>query len=103
MTAASPVTEINAEEFRFAGATIAEDLVNQFPQMSPIFDNFANNPSTGYSQIDLRGIGPERTLTLVNGRRIPKGLAETADISIIPAALIQRVDLLTGAGLGGPA
>ena len=96
MTAASPVTEINAEEFRFAGATIAEDLVNQFPQMSPIFDNFANNPSTGYSQIDLRGIGPQRTLTLVNGRRIPKGLAETADISIIPTALIQRVDLLTG-------
>ena len=96
MTAASPVTEINAEEFKFAGATIVEDLVNQYPQMSPIFDNFANNPSTGYSQIDLRGIGPNRTLTLVNGRRIPKGLAETADISIIPSALIQRVDILTG-------
>ena len=96
MTAASPVTEINAEEFKFAGATVVEDLVNQFPQMSPIFDNFQNNPSLGYSQIDLRGIGAQRTLTLVNGRRIPKGLGETADVSIIPPALIQRVDLLTG-------
>ena len=96
MTSSSPVTEITAEEFKYTGATIVEDLVNQYPQMSPIFDNFQNNPSLGYSEVDLRGLGAQRTLTLVNGRRIPKGSGETADISIIPSALVQRVDILTG-------
>ena len=96
MTASSPVAEIQAEEFRFAGATTVEDLVNQYPQLAMGFDNFLNNGSQGYATVDMRGLGPQRTLTLVNGRRIPKGLGETPDISIIPSALVNRVDVLTG-------
>ncbi len=96
MTASSPVAEIQAEEFAYAGATKVEDLVNQYPQLALSFDNFQNNPSTGYAEVDLRELGPQRTLTLVNGRRIPKGLNETPDISIIPTALVKRVDLLSG-------
>ena len=96
MTAASPVVEIAAEEFRYSGATTVEDLVNQYPQLNLNFDNFVNNGSQGYATVDLRSLGPQRTLTLVNGRRIPKGLGETPDISIVPAALVRRVDVLTG-------
>lgn len=96
LTASSPVMEITGEEFAITGATIVEDLVNQYPQLSPVFDNFQNNPSLGYSEVDLRGLGANRTLTLVNGRRLPKGAGETADISIIPAAMVKRVDVLTG-------
>ena len=96
MTASSPVAEIDAEAFKLTGATRADDLVNQFPQMSPYFDNFMNNGATGYPTIDLRGLGPDRTLTLVNGHRLPPGAAESVDISIVPAAVIKRVDLLTG-------
>lgn len=96
MTATSPVVEINAEEFRFAGATTVEDLVNQYPQLDLSFDNFINNGAGTYATVDLRGLGVERTLTLLNGRRIPKGANETPDISIVPAALIKRVDVLTG-------
>jgi outer membrane receptor protein involved in Fe transport len=96
MTASSPVAEIQKEEFQYTGATKVEDLVNQYPQLSPSFDNFENNGSTGYATVDLRGLGPQRTLTLFNGRRIPKGTSETPDLSIIPAALISRVDILTG-------
>lgn len=96
MTASSPVAEIEAEAFKLTGATRADDLVNQFPQMSPYFDNFMNNGATGYPTIDLRGMGPDRTLTLVNGHRLPPGTVESADISIVPAAVIKRVDLLTG-------
>lgn len=96
MTASSPVAEISAEEFQYSGATKVEDLVNQYPQLALNFDNFQNNPSQGYATVDLRELGAQRTLTLVNGRRIPKGLGETPDISIIPASLVQRVDLLTG-------
>ena len=96
VTASSPVVEINRDEFQFAGATRVDDLVNQYPQLSTYFDSFANNGATGYPTIDLRGLGPQRTLTLVNGNRLPPGAAEVRDISIIPAALVSRVDILTG-------
>lgn len=96
VTASSPVTEIEKEEFKFTGATRTEDLVNQYPQMSPAFDAFTNNGALGYPTVDLRGLGPQRTLTLVNGFRLPPGAGEVPDISIVPTAAIKRVDLLTG-------
>lgn len=97
VTSSSPVVEIQREEFQFSGATRVEDLVNSFPQLSPSFDSFDNNPNVGYGTIDLRSLGAQRTLTLVNGQRLPPGpTAELRDISIIPAALVSRVDILTG-------
>jgi iron complex outermembrane recepter protein len=96
LTASSPVTEIQREEFQFSGATRVDDLVNQYPQMAPYFDSFANNPSVGYPTVNLRGLGSARTLTLVNGHRLAPGALEVRDISMIPAALVQRVDILTG-------
>lgn len=96
VTASSPVTEIQQEEFQYTGATRTEDLVNQYPQMSPAFDSFNNNPSLGYPTVDLRGLGPQRTLTLINGKRLAPGAAEFTDISIIPSFMVQRVDILTG-------
>jgi len=96
MTAASPVMEINAEQFRETGATRVEDLVNQYPQLSATFDGFDNNGSTGYGTASLRQLGASRTLTLLNGRRLPDGTSETTDLSIVPVALLKRVDVLTG-------
>lgn len=96
ITASSPVTEIQQEEFQFTGATRTEDLVNQYPQMAPAFDSMNNNPSLGYPTVDLRGLGAQRTLTLVNGKRLAPGAGEFTDISIIPSFMVQRVDLLTG-------
>ena len=96
VTESSPVVEIQPEEFQYAGATRVDDLVNQYPQMSPYFDSFANNGAQGYPTVDLRQLGPDRTLTLVNGNRLPPGQLITRDISIIPASLVKRVDILTG-------
>jgi iron complex outermembrane receptor protein len=96
ITASSPVTEIAQEEFQYTGATRTEDLVNQYPQLSPAFDSMNNNPSLGYPTVDLRGLGANRTLTLVNGKRLAPGAAEFTDISIVPSFMVQRVDLLTG-------
>lgn len=95
-TASSPVTEITAEQFNLTGASKVEDLVNQYPQLDLNFDNFMNNGATGYATASLRGMGASRTLTLVNGRRLPPGGSETTDLSIIPAAAVKRVDVLTG-------
>ncbi len=97
VTASAPVTEIQREDFALSGATRVDDLVNQYPQLTPVFDSQTNNPSTGYATVSLRNLGAERTLTLVNGRRLPPGATgELRDISIIPAALVSRVDILTG-------
>lgn len=96
ITASSPVAEINQEEFEVTGATRVDDLVNQMPQMTPYFDSFANNGATGYPTASLRGLGPNRTLTLINGLRTAPGTSLSADLSQIPAALVKRVDILTG-------
>ena len=96
LTASSPVTEIQQEEFQYTGATRTEDLVNQYPQMSPNFDSFQNNGALGYPTVNLRGLGSARTLTLVNGLRLAPGAGESADISIIPSFMVKRVDILTG-------
>ena len=95
-TASSPITEINAEQFSQYGATTVEDLVNQYPQIDLSFDNFENNGSYGHATISMRGLGPQRTLTLVNGRRLPASRNEVTDPSIVPAAVIKRVDILSG-------
>lgn len=95
-TASSPITEISAEEFKTVGATTVEDLVNQYPQVDLSFDNFENNGSFGHATISMRNLGPERTLTLVNGRRLPFSRNEVTDPSIVPAAIIKRVDILSG-------
>lgn len=95
-TASSPITEITGEEFTQFGATTVEDLVNQYPQLDLSFDNFENNGSYGHATISMRGLSPERTLTLVNGRRLPASRNEVTDPSIVPAALIKRVDILSG-------
>nr|WP_231583432.1 TonB-dependent receptor [Luteimonas sp. FCS-9] len=96
ITSASPVTEIGAEAFTYSGATKVEDLVNSYPQLSMSFDNFQNNGSTGYATVSLRGLGPERTLALINGRRLPPGGSESRDVSLVPTSIIKRVDILTG-------
>lgn len=97
VTASSPVAEVQGEEFQYTGATRAEDLVNQYPQLTPSFDSMENNGAVGYATVSLRDMGPSRTLTLVNGHRLPPGtVSEWRDISIIPSALIRRVDLLSG-------
>ena len=95
-TASTPVTEITAEEFAQVGATKVEDLVNQFPQIDLAFDSFENNGAWGHATISMRGLGPERTLTLVNGRRLPASRNEITDPSIIPVAALRRVDILSG-------
>lgn len=97
VTASSPVAEIDREEFKVTGTTRVEDLVNQMPQLTPYFDSFANNGATGYPTASLRGLGNDRTLTLINGQRAQAGgTSGGVDLSQVPAGLIKRVDILTG-------
>ena len=98
LIATSPVATVSQDEFKFSGTTRVEDLLNTFPQLAPAFDSFTVNPTTGFATADLRGLGSARTLVLVNGHRMqPGGIRSQArDLNQIPAALVKRVEVLTG-------
>lgn len=95
LESASPVTVIEREEILATGITDVGDLLQRLPSMSgsPI-GTTTNNGGNGSVQIDLRGMGVNRTLTLVNGRRTVDG----GDYQTIPASMIERVEILKDGG-----
>jgi outer membrane receptor protein involved in Fe transport len=98
LESASPITVVNSAEIKQTGTTRVEDLLNSLPQVFASQGSNISNGSTGTATVDLRGLGAERNLVLVNGRRLLPGDpgSAAADLNAIPAALIKRVDVLTG-------
>jgi len=93
----SPVATVEAIQFERTGAINVENLLNTLPQTVPGLDRTSNNPGNGTATVDLRGLGANRTLVLVNGRRaMPNGQAGVVDINTIAPAMIQNVEVLTG-------
>lgn len=93
----TPVSVLSAEQIAASGTLVIEDFLTQQPQFVGSQTARSNNPGTGSAQIDLRGLGPKRTLILVNGRRyIYFASDQVTDINTIPSALVERVDVLTG-------
>ncbi len=89
------------------GIVDAGDLVDMLPQQitTTIDLSNTNNPLSGpggVTTMNLRGLGPQRTLVLIDGRRLGVGDPNSGnpnpapDINQIPAALIERVDIVTG-------
>lgn len=108
ITATSPITVVDSQQIKLQGRTDLSDLLNTLPQATIGSGNdFGNtsNPLTatgGFTTVDLRGLGPQRTLVLVNGRRLGVGDPSTtntdpaADLDQIPLPLVERVDVVTG-------
>ncbi len=108
LTSISPIQVVNDQEFQLQGKTNTVDLMNTLPQISQNsqtgFSGNSNPLSSpgGISTIDLRGLGQQRTLVLVDGRRLGVGDPNTGnpnpspDINQIPSALVKRVEVLTG-------
>ena len=105
----SPVTAVTSEEIKETGVTKIEDLINSLPQVVADQGSGLSMGSTGIASINLRGLGPQRTLVLINGRRLmggdpaagapsttQLGYASVADVNQVPVALVERVDVLTG-------
>ncbi len=100
LTSTSPVTVLNSQEVRLQGTTRTEDLINSLPQSFAGQGGNLANGATGTATVNLRGLGSSRTLVLINGRRLQAGdpaqFVPVADINFIPAAIVRRVDVLTG-------
>ncbi|WP_076071159.1 TonB-dependent receptor plug domain-containing protein [Sphingomonas montana] len=101
-TSVSPVQVIGAQAIQQAGVTNVQEILLENPAFgSPTLarTNTAFLTSgTGAATVDLRNLGTDRTLVLINGRRVVAGLpgSATVDLNMIPAQFLQRVDILTG-------
>jgi outer membrane receptor protein involved in Fe transport len=103
LESAVPVTSISGDQFFQQGDTNIGDALNDLPQLRSTFAQ--QNPGlgvgiAGLNLLDLRGLGTQRTLVLVNGRRhVPSDILNNAvspDVNSIPNDLIERVDIVTG-------
>lgn len=95
----APVTVVDAAEFQLSGAVNVEQVINQLPQVIPGTTAFSNNPGGGVATLNLRGLGEQRTMVLVNGRRYMfYGTDQVVDLNTIPAFLLSGVDVVTGGG-----
>ena len=109
LASVSPITAISSQEIKDTGVTRVEDLLNSLPQVVADQGSGLSMASTGVANVNLRGLGVQRTLVLINGRRLmggdpaagapsttTLGYASAADLNQIPVALVERVDVLTG-------
>lgn len=95
---ASPIVTVSEANFRETGSTTVETMLNTLPQFVPSVTNTSNNPSNGgQANMELRGLGIERTLVLLDGKRIvPSDDTGAVDLNIIPASLISNVEIISG-------
>ena len=97
LTSTSPVAVVSNEEFQLSGAVNVEQVINTLPQVVPGANSFSNNPGGGVATLNLRGLGAQRNLVLVNGRRwVFFDTNQTVDLNTIPQFLIDSVDVVTG-------
>ena len=108
MTSISPVQVVSSQEVLLGGRPQTIDILNQLPQVTQVSGvdlgptSDALSGPGGVATVDLRGLGPQRTLVLVDGRRLGLGDPNTGnpnpapDINQIPSQLIDRVEVLTG-------
>lgn len=93
IASAAPITTVTAQDIKAQSPTNIEEVLNRLPQIAP--DSQQNyQDSDGRQRIKLRSLGFERTLVLIDGKRL--GTQNGEDAGIIPVSLIDRVDVLTG-------
>lgn len=101
---AVPITSIGRDDFIAMGAVNVADVLNQSPVAiagSDQSNTSFSNSSVGLNTTALRGLGEERTLVLVNGRRFVSGVSPSSgyavDLNAIPTSMIERIDILKSA------
>jgi outer membrane receptor protein involved in Fe transport len=93
----TPVAEISSNEIDLRGTNVAEELLRTIPGTVPGVGPAVGNGTTGASTVNLRGLGQNRNVVLLDGARVvPQQLDGSVDLNDIPMALIDRVDVLTG-------
>jgi iron complex outermembrane receptor protein len=96
----SPLVTVDSRDIEDQGAMRVEDVIDRLPQATPDQTSAVTNGATGTASVNLRDLGPERTLVLIDGKRLAPGdptSGEIApDLNFIPDALVERIDIVTG-------
>ena len=93
----SPMAVIGSEQIALQGTQNIENILNVMPQVVATTTSASNNPGGGVATVNLRGLGSQRTLVLVDGRRyVSYDVSQVVDLNTIPASLIERIDVVTG-------
>lgn len=92
MNSAAPIAVIDKDMVAERGLGRLSDTLSAMPQITPLIGDRGSSldPRAGPARVSLRGLGPGRTLVLLNGERFDN------DANVIPAPLIERVDILSG-------
>src|ERR1700736_1491500 len=100
-TSASPITVVSSDDIKLTGQVSVEQILNQLPQVVAGNTSNSNLPSAGTGggivTLDLRALGPNRNLVLIDGRRLTPSRADgTADVNNVPVDMLERVETVTG-------
>lgn len=108
ITATSPIQVVTESDILLAGHTDAVEVLNSLPQTTISSSSDYGNHSSptavagGFATADLRGLGPQRTIVLINSRRLGFGDPNTgnpnaaADLDQIPMVMVERIEVVTG-------
>ncbi|ABS07769.1 TonB-dependent receptor plug domain-containing protein [Shewanella baltica] len=94
MEAASPVLVMNREELEATGMISIGDILQTIPAAGSALNTSFNNGGDGSTNMDLRNLGAQRLLVLVNGKRWISSLGSTVDLNTIPTSAIERIEVL---------
>lgn len=94
----TPVVTLTKKELERTGLTSIGDILQTLPSAGSAFNTTINNGGTGATEVDLRNLGSNRVLVLVDGHRWVSGLrslsTNSVDLNTIPYEIIERVDVL---------
>ncbi len=98
LSSTSPISALQGEQIQLQRAVTVEDFSVKIPQLAGgVNSTSVGSDAFGAQTLDLRSLGQNRTLVLINGTRaIPFSFRNAVDVNAIPAALLKRVDVLTG-------
>jgi iron complex outermembrane recepter protein len=97
-TAVSPIVTVGAESIKEAGTVNLNDALNQVPSFTTSGNAATGGQGTGgRATINLHGLGTNRNLVLLDGKRLPvSDISASVDINIIPESIIGGIDVITG-------
>lgn len=100
LAAVSALTQLTGEELQVQGTMRVEDALNRLPQAFADQTSHVGLNATGTATVNLRGLGAERTLVLIDGKRLmpgdPAAGSIAPDLNFIPDALVDRIEIVTG-------
>ena len=93
----SPIQVVSRDEIDLQAALNAEEILREVPGGVPSIGANVNNGNGGFSYVNLRGLGSNRNVVLIDGvRYAPSELTGRFDLNNIPMAMVERIDVLTG-------